>query len=128
MAAIAGKGGKVVNDSNDVANIASWDLDISVDMQDVTALGDSWKENISGLKEWSASAEGHWDVASDTNGQTAFQTSFLAGTAVTLKLYVNSTNYYSGSAFISNMSVSDPVDGKVDVSFEFTGNGALSYT
>ena len=128
MAAIAGKGGKVVNDTNDVANISSWDLDVSVDMQDTTALGDDWKENISGLAEWSASAEGSWDIESDTNGQTAFQTSFLAGTSVTLKLYVNAANYYSGSAYISSMSVSTPVDGKVDVSYEFTGDGELSYT
>ena len=83
---------------------------------------------IAGLKEWSASAEGAYNVHTDTNGQTALQNAFLNGTDVDLKLYVNNTNYYSGQAIISSLSVEDPVDDVVSISIEFQGNGALAYT
>lgn len=44
------------------------------------------------------------------------------------KLNVNNTNYYSGNAFIAGLSVEDPVDDTVSISFEFQGTGALTYS
>jgi predicted secreted protein len=127
MAAAAGKAGLVKIGTDTVANINNWSLDISSDTLDVTEFGDSYKNYIAGLKDWKATIEGYWDVAADTNGQTALQTAFLAGNSVTLKLYVNNTNYYSGTAFITSMSPEAAVDDVVNVSFEFQGSGALSY-
>ena len=99
-----------------------------MDMGDSTTLGDSWKESIALLGEWSASSEGNFDIHEDTNGQTALQTAFLAGSSVTLKLYINSTNYYSGTAYIKSMGVDTKVSDIVTVKFEFQGSGALSYS
>lgn len=126
--ALAGKEGKLVNTAADVADVKGWTLDIGVDALEDTALGDDWKTYVAGLNEWTASADAIWAVATDTDGQTAMQTSFLAGTAVTLKFYVDDTNYYSGSAIITSMSIEDQVDDLVLCSFEFQGSGALSYT
>ncbi|MEA1961279.1 MAG: phage tail tube protein [Bacillota bacterium] len=125
--AIAGKSGKLSLGDNTVSDIKDWSLDLGADTIDVTALGDEWKNYIAGLKEWSASAEGSFAIHTDTNGQAALQTAFLNGSEVALKLYLNATNYYSGSAYISSLSVEDPVDDAVNVSFEFQGTGALSY-
>ena len=125
--AIAGKDGNVTLGSSEVASIKTWKVDPEFDMLETTALGDDWKSFISGLAGWSASAEGDYVINSDTSGQTSLQTSFLAGTSVSLKLYVNATNYYSGTAFISKMPVETPVGETVTVSLEFQGTGALSY-
>jgi predicted secreted protein len=125
--AIAGKAGKLSIGTNQVSSIESWSLDLGLDTLEITALGDQWKKFIAGLKEWSASAEGSFLIHTDTNGQTALQTAFLNGTEVQLRLYLNLTNYYAGNAFISSLSVEDPVDDKVSVSFEFQGSGALTY-
>lgn len=125
--ALAGKGGKLSIGANKVSSIENWSIDLGMDPLEITALGDEWKQFISGLKEWSASADGSFLIHTDTDGQTALQTAFLNGTEVSLKLHVNETNYYSGSAYISSLSVEDPVDDKVSVSFEFQGNGELSY-
>lgn len=125
MAAAAGKGGKVMTSSDTTALVKSWSVDVEVDMLDDTALSDSWKSNISGLKGWSASVEVCWDM-SDTS-QAAFNSAVLAGTTVAVKLYTNSTNYYSGTAYVSSMSVEDPVDDLVTATFELTGDGTLSY-
>jgi len=121
--AIAGKSGKLGIGANTVV-----DINLGVDALDVTALGDDWKKFLAGLKEWSASAEGFYSVHTDTLGQKALQDAYLASTEVSLKLFVNATNFYSGSAFISGLSVEDPVDDTVSISFEFQGTGALTYT
>ena len=69
--AIAGKSGKLMAGANNIAEIKSWSLDLGLDTIDTTALGDDWKSFVAGLKEWSASAEGSWNVAVDAQGQKA---------------------------------------------------------
>lgn len=128
--AVAGKNGKVaIGDSGNqvVAAIKNWSLELSLETLETTALGDDWKKYITGLKEWSASAEGNYEVPTDSQGQAALQEAYLNGTTVTVKLYVNDTSYYQGTAYISSLSVEDPVDDLVTISMDFTGNGALSF-
>lgn len=128
--AIAGKNGKVIigdSGSTKVVGIKSWSLELSLDTLETTALGDDWKKYIAGLKEWSSSSEGDYEVTIDTTGQEALQTAFLNGTTVTVKLYVDSSNYYTGTAYISSLSIEDPVDDVVNISIEFTGNGVLVF-
>jgi len=125
--AIAGKSGKLGLDASTVVDVSSWSLELGADTLEVTALGDDWKRFIAGLKEWSASAEGFYSVHSDATGQKSLQDAYLGSTEVSLKLYVSATNYYSGNAYISGLSVEDPVDDTVSISFEFQGTGPLTY-
>jgi len=127
MTAKAGKKGKVEVGANQVAEITGWNADISADLEETTPLGKDWKEHIATLLGGEGSAEGNWAIDSDANGQAALQTALLGSTEVALKLYVDETHYYSGQAFISNMSVGVEAGGKVEVSFDFTFNGAVSY-
>lgn len=128
--AVAGKNGKVVigeSATKKVVGIKNWSLELSLDTLETTALGDDWKNYITGLKEWSASSEGDYEVTVDADGQQALQDAFLNGTTVTVKLYVDGTNYYKGEAFINSLSIEDPVDDVVSISIEFTGTGALTF-
>jgi predicted secreted protein len=125
--AIAGKGGSVKLTSNTVADVTSWTVDIAIDMLDSTSLGDDWREYVAGLAGATGSVECNWAVATDTNGQTALQTAALAGSTVTLNLYTNDSNYYSGSAYVSNLNVSDPVDDLVTATFDYQYTGTVSY-
>jgi predicted secreted protein len=94
---------------------------------ETTALGDDWKNYISGLKEWTASSDGDYEIHSDEDGQQALQVAFLSGETVTVKLYVDATNYYKGEGYINSLSIEDPVDDVVSISIEFTGTGALTF-
>ena len=97
--AVAGKNGKVVVGSGaeeKVVGIKSWSLELSLETLETTALGDDWKNYIAGLKEWTASSEGDYEVPVDTEGQAALQDAFLNGTTVVVKLYVDGVNYYQG--------------------------------
>jgi predicted secreted protein len=127
MAVLAGKSGSAKVGANTVASISNWSLDPTMNTAETTALGDSAKTHIATIYEWSGNLEGMLRVHDDTNGQTALQTAFLAGTPVTLNLYVDSTHYYSGSAIIKSMPVKVSVEDKVTISFAFQGSGALSY-
>jgi predicted secreted protein len=90
--------------------------------------GAGWKTYISGLKGWSGSFEAEWKVSGDTTGQKALQDALLGGTSLSIKLDVNGTNNYTGTAFISTESVSTPVDDVVTASFDYQGTAALTYT
>lgn len=126
--ALAGKYGKIcIGGTKQVASIKSWSLELSLDTLETTALGEEWKSYIAGLKEWSASCEGDYAVSTDATGQNALQEAYLNGTVVEVQLYVDENNYYQGEAFISSLSVEDPVDDVVSISVEFTGNGKLSF-
>lgn len=127
MAAIDGKGGSAKIGANTIAEVTSWTMDIAIDMLDSTSLGDSWREFIAGLAGATGSVEVKWDIPNDANGQTALQTAALAGTTVTLNLYVNATNYYSGSAYVSNLNVSDPVENLVTATFDMQFTGEVTY-
>ena len=128
--AVAGKNGKVVigaSATEKVVGIKNWSLELSLETLETTALGDDWKNYITGLKEWTASSEGDYNVPTDTAGQKALQDAFLNGTIVKVKLYVDATNYYTGEAYISSLSIEDPVDDVVSISIEFTGTGPLTF-
>lgn len=128
--AIAGKSGKLAIGSTTpatVVGIKNWSLDLSLDTLETTALGDDWKGYISGLKEWTASSDGDYNVHSDSAGQQALQEAFLSGTVVEAMFYVDDTHYYTGEAIINSLSIEDPVDDVVSISIEFTGTGEISF-
>lgn len=128
--AVAGKNGRVEVGgitSTKVVGIKNWSLELSLDTLETTALGVDWKEYITGLKEWTASSEGDYNVPQDTQGQEVLQSAFLSGETVTVKLYVDENNYYTGTAYISSLSIEDPVDDVVSISIEFTGTGELTF-
>lgn len=135
--AIAGKSGKITINGEagaeqKVMGITNWSLSLLISTLDTTSLGDDWKTYLVGLKEWTASASGNYEVtnASTTSiaSQSALQDAFLNGTPVDIKLYVNAEHYYQGTAVIASMTIDDTLEDVVNISFEFTGCGALSFS
>jgi predicted secreted protein len=132
MATTAGFGGFVKIGTFTVAEIDDWTLALGAAMLDTTAFGGSggaaagWKTFIAGLKDWSVTFKGRWDQT-DTNGQAALQAAILGGTTVTIKLMVNGTNAYSGTAFIKTQNVKAAIAGTIDADFAGQGSGALTY-
>lgn len=126
MSAYSGILGKVVLSSDTVQNIKEWGLDIKNDIQDDTEFTDTWKSNLPGLLGASGSFKGCMDP-DDTNGQVALDTAMLAGTTVALKLYVNTTNYWSLTARLTDHKSSNKVDGKVEVEYGFESTGEVTF-
>ena len=127
MATHHGKDGTVKVGANAVAEIDSWNVRSQADIADDTAMGDTWKTHLVGMKSWSGQLTCHWDET-DTNGQEAL----IEGASVTLNLYPEGggtgATYFTGTATISDTGIDVNKGGVVQRTFSFTGNGALTRT
>jgi len=123
--AITGTGGSVKLNTNKVAEISNWSLDLGADDVEITSFdSNGWKEYLAGLKEWSGSIEGNF-VADDTNGQKAILNAWLAGEKLEFTFEVSTGVTFEGEAFVKP-SIEAPVDDKASFSCDITGTGALT--
>ena len=131
MAAIAGKnatlwvGGTLAK----VLNLDTVKCGITGDTIDTTSLGDTWESVIAGLlKGDPITADGRYD-ATDTTGQVAIRTAFLAGTAIAFEVrFGTTTPKVAGSAIVSSFGIDADTSGAVKVSIAMQPSGALTFT
>jgi hypothetical protein len=126
MAAVSGKIGKVIVAAATVAEIDSWDYNPTADLWEKTKYLDTSKSHGVGLMDGSGSFKGRHDMT-DTNGQLALRNAMLAGTQVTLKLYVDATHFYTVPALIKGTPIKSSVQGPVEVGFDFQADGDATY-
>jgi predicted secreted protein len=130
MAAETGKSAKVLYGAGMVQDLDAWDLSFDTDMYETTQFTTGTvqsREFIPGLSTWTANVSGNADETS--TGLDDLRTAALANTTGTLLLYISKTEgaSYTGTTYISNLSVSAPIDGKVDLGFAFQGTSTLTY-
>ncbi len=125
MANHQGSEGTVLNGANAIAELRAWNLSTTVNMIEDTELGDTWKTKKAGTKEWSGNIDTYWDET-DTNGQVMLK----EGNEVTLNLHpetaISGATYYTGNAIITGVTRQAAIDGMVEASYTFEGNGALT--
>lgn len=124
MATFNGNDGLVKVGSNTVAEVRSFTLNTNLELIDDTAMGDSWRTKIAGLKNWDGTIECHWDDT-DSTGQEAM----TIGASVELHLLPEGAagEDYTGTAIITGISQTQSFDNTtVSRSFSFVGNGALT--
>jgi len=125
MANHTGSEGVVKIGTATIAEIKGWSFDESANTIDDTEIGDTWVTKKAGTQSWSGSVDCYWDET-DTNGQEAM----TAGASVSLVLYPEAQTAgdtrYSGTAIITGISRSGAVDGMVEASYSFEGNGAIT--
>jgi len=124
MAVFSGSRGMVYSGASQVANVTSWSLTVEADNLDSSAMGTEWRTFITGIKQWSGTIDAHWDLT-DT-AQKALFDALTGSTLVSLKLYVDSTRNFSGTAAITSADTTSPFDGIETITFNFQGNGALT--
>ena len=125
MATHTGSQGTVKVGSNAVAELKSWSLDQTQDTVETTKLGDTVKTYSTTQSSSNGTMDCFWDET-DTNGQVACS----IGATVTLNLYpegaTSGDTYYSGSALITSVGVSQTHDGIVERSIGFQVTGAVT--
>jgi hypothetical protein len=124
MATFSGNDGSVTIDSNTLGEVKEFSVsEVSETVED-TAMGDTWRSHKAGLKSWSGSMTCHFD---DTD--TA-QTALAIGASVSMDLQPegSTTGDYllTGTATVTEVGTSNTIEGTVERSFSFVGNGALS--
>lgn len=109
-----------------VLEMASWTLDEKADVagEDALAFGEVRASALMVTKlTATGSVEGFCDNT-DTTGQIAIRTAYLAGTSLVLELYETATKYFSMTAFITGYNVSVTREGFNKLAFTFAVQGA----
>lgn len=126
MANHKGSEGHLAIGANTVAELKSWSISESANTIDDSTLTDTWTTKQLGQKSWSGSCECFWDET-DTTGQGAI----AIGLEVTGNFYpegaTTGDTFATGSMIVTAVETSASVDGMVEVSFSFDGNGALTW-
>ena len=133
MAALQGRHGLVKWKTKQIYRISSWNVNLAVDMLDVTPFstdGAQARAFLPGLSGWSGTCDGFLDVIGDSSGQKAIQTAILTPSTGTIILLTDETNGngYTGAVYFNNLSVNVAVEDSQKVSLAFQGTGALTWS
>ena len=119
-----GFGGSLKVGSEAVGELQNWNLDVQATVSSGYAMGEDWESSKSTVKKWSGSAECYFDPA-DTG-----QISLGAGDRVELHFYpdgeTSGDHYRSGFANVTGTPITASKENYVSITFNFTGDGALS--
>ncbi|MHB1033232.1 MAG: hypothetical protein ACYC35_23905 [Pirellulales bacterium] len=119
MATISGKDGKVTSGASDVADITRWTFTKKSNNPAYASSSTAgFKKRLGGIREGSGSIEGKF--------QNNAAPALAEGDAVTLKLYLDATHFYTVPAVIDAVSVEVDINAGqiVGWSAEFSTNGA----
>jgi len=130
MAKITGKNGRVTVDST-VIGVTQFQLNINNERQDCTnSESGGWREGVAGLDGWDGNLQAQYDSAQNPHDDPPDikPGNILAATFIVDNAATNVANgTYSGNIFIDNCQISLVVEGKVNYTVNFTGNGILTY-
>jgi hypothetical protein len=117
MAEIHGNAGSVTF-AGIAANVMSWSLSWDGEVHDITSFDDAaLRIFMAGLSSWTATIEANHD---------ATNTAKPGDTGACVFNWGGGTVAYTGTIFVTNVSVSTPVDGIVTVTYAVQGSGLLS--
>jgi hypothetical protein len=116
VAEIHGNGGSITFPSLTV-NVKSWTLSWDADVHDITSFDDDTDRIfLGGLSGWTCTAECFHDATNTA----------APGDSAEITLSVTAVIDYIGDVIMTNMSPSTPVDGIINVTYSFQGDGTLA--
>jgi hypothetical protein len=126
MANHTGSEGIIKIGANTLGELRSYNYAETAGTIEDTTLNDTAKTYKAGQTSWSGSAEVFWDESD------AGQDALSAGSEVSISFYPEGAGtgdvYRTGTAIVTEISVSASIDGMVEASFSFTGSGAFTET
>lgn len=128
MANHHGSEGVIKSGTNALAEVTGFEITETAEFAEDTTLADTSKTyNTTAVKAWSGSLDCFWDET-DTNGQV----SLTNGANVTIKVapegYSAGDTYLSGTALITERTITSQRGSVVTARIAFTGSGALTTT
>lgn len=130
--AIIGHSGSCKVGANTVGTAKIWSVDITKDTVDTTTFASAgWKENEDTLKSWSGNITVIFDGGADAGESALAANLFASGAVVALELITSATGAgtyekFTGNAKVTSMPITNDVNGVLEVSFSFVGDGSLT--
>jgi hypothetical protein len=136
MATLTGNNGAVTINSINIAAVRNFSIELTADTIETTTMGTDVRTYVSGLSQFSGSADIYFDPSEFDSGESTFNpTAGLVGaTGVALKLYIeqnySSTNDYAftGDVIVTGYTVNSAMDGMVEASISFQGTGSTAFS
>ena len=126
MATHAGSEGVVFSGSNQILEVRAYTISETGETLEDTSMGDAARTYIPSLKTFTGSLDVFWDETDTGQGDLDI------GSTITLNLYpegnTSGDTYYTGSAIVTERSITASFDGLVEMSVSVQGTGALSET
>lgn len=126
MGACSGHEGAIYSSTKQIGGLNTFSLNINNAVLDVTSFGNSWKEHIDGVKDFSGSASGYLDYSDTVQKEIVDKILSSSESTLTIDFKVTKDLTLTGSVKISSLSATIAVNDKVGISFNFVGNGALN--
>jgi len=136
MATLTGNNGAVSINGKSVLAVRNFSIEMTADTIESTVMGLPNRRYVSGLSQFSGSADVYFDPADfDTNETTFNPTAGLVGAeGVAVKLFVeldatgtNVDKAFTGNVIVTGFTVSSAMDGMVEGSISFQGTGATAF-
>lgn len=127
MSLYTGLTGYVKNGASAIAHMSSWELELSTEIIEVVSFGNTYKEKVPSIKDWSATVDGAVDFATNS-GQAALVAAFEAGTLLTFGFGITTGIYFTGTGYIESLTITDEADGNVSISMSIAGSNAVVLT
>ena len=126
MGACSGHEGAIYSSTKQIGGLNTFSLNINNAVLDVTSFGNSWKEHIDGVKDFSGSASGYLDYSDTVQKEIVDKILSSSESTLTIDFKVTKDLTLTGSVKISSLSATISVSDQVGISFNFVGNGALN--
>lgn len=134
MAAFHGKQGNVTFNTSDVLNITSWSIDATAEISEATFLAAEtvtasthWKDYNAGFLTWTATVTGWFDETGGLDPDLATDLKDADGAVLVCYegLGADTVRMYTGTAFVTGISISEGTTDNISVTYTFQGSGAL---
>jgi uncharacterized membrane protein len=109
-----------------VGSIKEWSLSLTHNPVETSAFSDEWQTFIASLRGATGSFAGNGDVNDATH--TSLRNAMMGGSAVALRFY-NGPDWFweAGTAYLTGNERSISNEGKLELSYDFTVSGAITY-
>jgi predicted secreted protein len=136
MATLTGNDGAFFVGSTATAAVRSFSIETTSDTIETTTMGNDTRRYVRGMSSFSGSADIYFEPDEFNFQQAVFNpasSGALVGDApVTLKAYVKSDASndiaFTGTCIVTGFTVNSSMDGMVEASISFQGNGALNFS
>lgn len=130
MALYSGKTGFIKKGTGEhakvIAHMSSFSLELSTDMIEVVSFGNTYKEKIPSIMDWSASADGDCDFEA-THGQDDLIRAYNGGELITIGLGLKEGVYFEGTGYIESLSIENSSDESPTISIDLAGSNAIVF-
>jgi len=136
MSTLTGADGAILIGSTTLAAVRNFSVETTADTIEFTVMGNDTRQYKKGLSSWSGSADIYFDAAEFAGAQTTFNlttsTSLVGDSPLNFKGYVlaDSSNdvAFTGTIIVTGYTVNSSMDGMVEASISFQGNGAINFS